>query len=280
MQLEELSLETMPVEEPTKAEIAAMLGEPIAAIDTRIRNTFTVLNKVAQGIINGHIRSAIVSGASGCGKTYTLETALMQAEEQERIRYQSVKGAMSAIGLYRQLFECSEPENVLVIDDCDSIFSDLDALNLLKASLDTGKHRKVHWNKESRVLDGEGVPRSFEFNGAVVFITNIDFTREIEAEKKMSPHYKALLSRCLYVDLGIHNRREILVRIGQVVHSPEFLQEAAISSTHAMEMMAWLGTNIDYTRTLSIRTVLQLASLVKTDRDWRSMAEVVMLRNR
>ena len=52
--------------------------------------------------------------------------------EAGEVNYQSVKGAMSAIGLYRQLFECSQQDSVLVIDDCDTIFGDLDAMNLLK----------------------------------------------------------------------------------------------------------------------------------------------------
>ncbi len=254
--------------------------EPYKDIDARLKNTFEVLGKVAQGIIHGYIKAAIVSGAAGCGKTYTLEKALTRAESDGLVTYQSVKGAMSAIGLYRQLFECSEEGHVLVIDDCDSIFADIDALNLLKAALDTGKTRKVHWNKESRILDEEGIPRSFEFNGAVVFITNIDFTAEIEADKKMTPHYKALMSRCMYVDLGIHSKREILVRIGQVVLGRDFLRENDLNKEQAQEMMVWLTTNLSRVRTLSIRTILQLTSLVRTDKDWRKMAQAIMLRSR
>lgn len=253
-------------------------AEPMPDIDLRIRNTFAVLGKVGQGIIDGNIKAVIVSGAAGCGKTYTLETLLGKAEAEELISYASVKGAMSAIGLYRELYLSREPSSVLVIDDCDSIFADIDALNLLKAALDTGKTRKVHWNKESRVLEEEGIERSFEFEGSVVFITNIDFTAEIEADKKMSPHYKALMSRCMYVDLGIHSKREILVRVGQVVFSQSFLKENGITKAQSQEMMKWLAPNLARVRVLSIRTVLQLASLVKTDDDWKAMAEAIILK--
>jgi hypothetical protein len=256
------------------------VGETMQEIDQRLRNTFTVLEKVANGIVQGNIRAAIVSGAAGCGKTYTLERCLARGESHGLINLNTVRGSMSAIGLYKQLYECSNERGVLMLDDCDSIFGDLDALNLLKASLDTGKSRRVHWNKESRVLDEEGVPRSFEFNGAMVFITNIDFTAEIEAEKKMTPHYKALMSRTMYVDLGIHSKREILVRIGQVVFSPTFLKDNEIKKEQAQEMMAWLTQNLTRVRTLSIRTILQLTSLVKTDPDWRSMAQAIMLKTR
>lgn len=251
----------------------------LAEIGNRITQRFQVLERVAQGVVAGHIRGLIVSGAAGVGKTHTLETALTAAEVQGKVRYQSVRGSMSSIGLYKQLFEASEPGNVLLIDDCDSIFGDLDALNLLKTALDTGGTRRIHWAKESRVLDQEGIPNSFEFKGSVVFITNIDFISEIAAEKKMSPHYSALLSRCLYVDLAIHNRREVLVRIGQVVFSTAFLANNGLTEAQAADMMQWLSTNLNRVISLSIRTIIQLASLVKTSRnDWEMMANNTMVR--
>jgi len=267
-----------------EAAVGQMLDIPdeesLDQIDARIKNTFTVLVKVARGLIEGNIRSVIVSGAAGCGKTYTLEHELTNAENEELISYDSVKGAMSPIGLYRKLWENREEGRVLVIDDCDSIFGDLDALNLLKAALDTTKHRKVHWNKESRILDEEGIDRSFEFDGAVVFITNIDFTAEIEQEKRMTPHYKALLSRCMYVDLGIHSKREILVRITQVMFSKQFLRDNRLGREHAQDMFKWLNKNLERVRALSIRTILQLAALVKTDADWVTLANTIMLKRR
>ena len=51
--------------------------ETMKQIDERIRRRFSVLEKVAEGVANGHIRSAIVSGATGCGKTW-LGCALAQ----------------------------------------------------------------------------------------------------------------------------------------------------------------------------------------------------------
>lgn len=255
-----------------------VVAETMAEIDARIKHTFAVLNKVANGVIDGYIKAAIISGAAGCGKTYTLEAALTKAQREGKIRYESVKGSMSAIGLYRSLFECSGEDSVLVIDDCDSIFGDIDALNLLKAALDTGKTRKVHWNKESKVLNDEGIPRSFEFQGSVVFITNIDFAKEIERDGKMSPHYEALLSRTMYLDLGIHSKREVLVRISQVVYSDTFLKENRVTKDAAKDMMAWLTANLPRIRVLSIRTILQLVTLVKTDGDWKDMAEAILLR--
>ena len=254
--------------------------ETMQEIDARLRNTFSVLEKVANGVIGGHIRSVIVSGAPGCGKTYTLERCLDRGQSHGLINFETIRGTMSGIGLYKKLYEHSDAGSVLMLDDCDKIFDDIEALNVLKSSLDTSKTRRVHWNKESRSLAEEGIPNSFEFNGAMIFITNIDFCSEIDAEKKMTPHYKALVSRSIYVDLGIHSKREVLVRIGQVVFSPAFLRDNELKKEQAQEMMAWLTQNLAKIRLLSIRTILQLTSILKTDPDWRSMAKALMLKTR
>jgi hypothetical protein len=254
--------------------------EGMAEINERISHVFRVLNKVSLGIIRGHIRSAIVSGAAGCGKTYSLESAFTKAEAAGTIVFRPVNGAMSAVNLYKLLYECNGENHVLQIDDCDSIYSDLEALNLLKAALDTGKKRMVHWNKESNVLDNDGIPRSFEFKGSVVFITNCDFVREIDRESKMSVHFSALMSRCMYVDMGIHNKNEIFVRMMQVVRSDEFLKNNGLTLTAANEMIKWLHVNLAKVRVLSIRTIIQLVGLVKTDGHWQDMAEVLMLEKR
>jgi ABC-type dipeptide/oligopeptide/nickel transport system ATPase component len=252
--------------------------ETMQAIDTRIRKTFTVLEKIAQGVANGHIRSAIVSGATGCGKSYTLESVLKNAERDGRINYNCVRGTISAITLYQELWNARKATDVLVLDDTDSIYGDLDALNLLKAALDTNPVRRVHYNKESRILAELGIDKSFDFLGRVVFITNTDLTRAVEKTSKMSPHYAALLSRSIYCDLGIHTKREVLVRIAQVIYSERFLTDNNITRAEAEAMMSWLAPNINRVRVLSIRTVLQLADLVKVDSDWQSLADTLVLK--
>jgi hypothetical protein len=84
-----------------------------------------------------------------------------------RKKYEVVKGAMSAIGLYCKLFNFADKDNVLVFDDCDSVLLDDLSLNILKAALDSKKSRRIHWNTDSFKLRNEGVPDSFEFKGSV-----------------------------------------------------------------------------------------------------------------
>ena len=265
------------VAEQAEVEIAVQTEESLQQIDTRIRRTFAVMGRIAESIISGEIRALIVSGATGCGKTYTLETAFREAEERGEITYRIVRGTMSGIGLYQQLWHTRTPNSVLVIDDTDNIFREMDCVNLLKNALDTGKRRRVSWLKESRVLKDEGIDNEFDHEGAVVFITNTDFQAKIDRGSAMSPHYNALLGRCLYIDLGIHTRREIMVRIGQVVFSQQFLTNNNITRQEAQEMVVWLRLHLDRVRVLSIRTVLALVTLVKSVENWKDMAEVTLL---
>ena len=146
----------------------------------------------------------IVSGPPGVGKSFGVEKVLgkhdMIATLGERpAKYQVVKGAMSAIGLYCKLYNYADKDNVLVFDDCDSVLLDDLSLNILKAALDSKKSRTIHWNTDSFKLRNEGVPDSFEFKGSAIFITNIKFDNV--KSKKLRDHLEALESRCHYICL-------------------------------------------------------------------------------
>lgn len=252
--------------------------ESIRDINARIRRKFTVLEKIADGIVNGHVNGVIVSGAPGCGKSYTLERALDTASTDGRISHTVVKGSLSAIALYQLLWDHRKRSQVLVIDDADSIYKDLEAINLLKAALDTGRRRHVHYNKESRILADAGIDRSFDYEGSMVFITNMDLARAAEKDTGMSPHYRAFLSRALYIDLGIRTQRDVLTRIAQVVFGDEFLTENAITKETAVEMVSWLQENVNQLSSLDIRSVVKLVSIVKIDPDWRTLAAETMFK--
>jgi hypothetical protein len=266
---------------PVAPATAVPVTETMQQIDARIRRTFRVLDKVATGVVHGNIRAMIVSGAAGCGKTHNLKAVLEQGKSDGFCTFTEVGGTSSAIGLYQLLWDARDAGNVLMLDDCDTIFADLEAVNILKRALDTGKRRRVSWNKESRVLAERGIDNSFDFEGGVVFVTNTDFTSEIAKQNKMAPHYSALLSRSLYMDLGIHSKREVLVRIGQVIFSQEFLRSNELTPSMGKDMMAWLTRHLNRVRVLSIRTAIQLANFMHTDpTEWEELAESTMLKTR
>ena len=107
-------------EQPKETETEAM---------DRIAARFEVLDEMSRAAINGDIRAMIVSGPPGVGKSYGVETQMEKASmfdklAGKKVRFQIVKGAMTALGLYSQLYKYSDTKNVLIFDDCDSVFTD------------------------------------------------------------------------------------------------------------------------------------------------------------
>jgi DNA-binding NarL/FixJ family response regulator len=225
----------------------------------------------------------IVSGAPGVGKSFGVEKVLSKhdlladvAQNSKLKKYEIVKGAMSAIGLYKKLYEFSDRKCILVFDDCDSVLLDDLALNILKAALDTSKKRTIHWNTDSRSLIAEGVPNSFDFNGGAVFITNINFANV--KSKKLQDHLAALESRCHYIDLTIHTEREKMLRIRQIV-ADGMLAEYEFSEAQQTELVDFIADNKARLRELSLRTVLKAADLIKSfPAKWQRVAEISLMR--
>ena len=185
----------------------------------RLRERFEMLEDMTRATKKGDVRAMIVSGPPGVGKSFGVEKVLGKHDliatlGDRPAKYQVVKGAMSAIGLYCKLYNYADKDNVLVFDDCDSVFSDELSLNILKAALDSKKSRTIHWNTDSFKLRNEGVPDSFEFKGGAIFITNIKFDNV--KSKKMRDHLEALESRCHYIDLTIDTDREKMLRLSLI----------------------------------------------------------------
>ncbi len=187
-----------------KAREREVAKETDEQIVDRLRERFQILTDMTKAVKQGLVRAMIVSGPPGVGKSFGVEEVLQKDDlfntlAEKKPRYEVVKGAMSAIGLYAKLYEFSKSGNVLVFDDCDSILMEELSLNILKGALDSSKRRFISWNTDSRILRSEGIPDRFEFCGAAIFITNIKF--EHVRSKKLRDHLDALESRCHYIDL-------------------------------------------------------------------------------
>ena len=250
----------------------------------RLRQRFQILDDMTRAVKKGDVRAMIVSGPPGVGKSFGVEKVLGKhdlmadiAQNEKLKKYEIVKGAMSAIGLYKKLYEYSSKKNILVFDDCDSVLLDDLSLNILKAALDSSKKRTIHWNTDSRLLRSEGVPNSFEFQGGAIFITNIKF--ENVRSKKLRDHLEALESRCHYLDLTIDTEREKVLRIQQVVTECGMLDDYEFSDVAQQELLFFIDDNKKKLRELSLRMVLKLADLRKSmPSNWRAVAEVTCMR--
>jgi hypothetical protein len=244
----------------------------------RIATRFEILDQMAKACIAGDIRAMIVTGPPGVGKSHGVIEQMNKASLFDKIsnrkpRFEIVKGAVSGIGLFATLYKYSDAKNVLVFDDCD-VFTDPDALNVLKGALDSGKKRRISWNKDSRLLRDEGVPNSFDFNGSIIFITNLNF--EDRRSNKIQAHVDALQSRCHFLDLTIETQRDKMLRIKQVHRDADggLFADYSFSASMADEILEFMEANQNRLREISLRMSLKIADLIKVSAsNWKLLAE-------
>jgi hypothetical protein len=260
--------------------VAKKVEETDEQIIERLRGRFEVLHEMTAAVKEGNVRAMIVTGPPGVGKSFGVEEVLNRNDIFDQManrppKYEVVKGAMSAVGLYTKLYEYSERGNVVVFDDCDSVLLDDLSLNILKAALDTSKKRTISWNTDSAILRREGIPDRFDFNAGAIFITNIKF--ENVKSKKLRDHLEALESRCHYVDLQMDTDREKILRIKQIV-SDGMLDHYNFDPIAKDEVVDFIEDNKNRLRETSLRTVLKVADLRKSfPTRWKDMANVTVM---
>jgi hypothetical protein len=247
----------------------------------QIAERFAILQEMAAAACAGYIRGMIVSGPPGVGKSHGIQQELEKMTLLDRIadrdpRWQVVKGAMTAVGLYCKLYEFSDEGNVLVFDDCDSILQDELSLNLLKAALDSGKKRRIFWNSDSRLLNQENIPNDFEFKGTVIFVTNVKF--ENIRSKKLRDHLEALESRCHYLDLTLDTDRDKFLRIEQIAETGELFLSQKLTDEQADEVLTFMQTNKAHLREISLRMAVKIADLYKTSKRWKEIASITCMK--
>ena len=265
-----------------KRNEALVARESDQEILARLGERFEILDEMTKAVRQGDIRAMIVSGPPGVGKSYGVEAQLQKADlfntlAERKPKFEVVKGAMSALGLYAKLYEFSAEGNVVVFDDCDSILMEDLSLNILKGALDSSARRFIAWNTDSRLLRSEGIPDRFEFKGAAIFITNIKF--EHVKSKRLRDHLDALESRCHYIDLQMDTAREKILRIKQVVQQGKMLERYDFEECQKDELIEFVEVNQLKLRELSLRMVLKLADLRKGfPKNWQAMAKTTCMK--
>ena len=248
----------------------------------RIRGRFEILDEMTKAAVAGDVRAMIVSGPPGVGKSYGVEkiveaACLFDKISGKRLRAEVVKGSATPIGLYQTLYKYSDKNCVLVFDDCDSILLDDVSLNLLKGALDTGKKRKISWLSESSTLRREGIPDQFNFNGTVIFITNLKFDKM--KSQKLRDHLDALQSRCHYLDLTLDTMRDKLLRIRQIANDGQLFEEYEFDTETQDEIIDFMCHNANRFREMSLRMAIKIADLRKSfPLKWKEMATVTCMK--
>lgn len=242
-----------------------------------INERFDFLTDFVNMVADRTSPSLLVTGEGGLGKTFTVNKALKDAglqntsdlvgygsddvllEHQSRRIYSVVKGYSTAKGLYRTMYE--NRNRIVIFDDCDSILRDPVALNLLKAALDSYDKRIISWNAES--FSDDDLPRSFEFRGGVIFISNLPIFKVDQA----------IRSRAICVDLSMNTAQKI-ERMTAIIKTEEFLPE--YDDEVKESALRFLDEMKDHAKELSLRTLISVTKVAGRGGDWKRRAEYLL----
>ena len=237
-----------------------------------INTRFSFVEKLVSMVSSGVQASAVITGEGGLGKTYTVRktleangkmdmTAIMAESEGDFVNdgYITIKGYSTAKGLYRTLYENNG--SIIVFDDCDAILKDPIALNILKGALDSYDTRWVSWNSEMK--ESDDLPRTFEFTGQIIFISNME-------QDKID---QAVRSRSMMIDLSMTEDQKI-DRMEHIALSGEFMPET--DDQHKLDALNLLREIKDEVNELSLRTLISVTKIRSANKDWKDLATYML----
>lgn len=198
-----------------KTDQKTLDSQKYADVETIFQDIEDLTNMVAVG---GQ-PSLLITGMAGIGKTYIVTNTLSKNIGAEEDKWCSVKGKASTLGLYSNLF--LNRDKLIVFDDCDSVFSNPDAINILKGALDSYEKRTISWlspmtvNVSKMSADDRNefyddldtklatdpsnpkikYPSQFDFNGKIIFISNLPASKIDSAIKSRSMTIDVMLKR-------------------------------------------------------------------------------------
>jgi hypothetical protein len=142
------------------------------------------------------------------------------------------------------------------------VLKDPDALNLLKGALDSYDKRLISWNTS---FTDDSLPRSFEFRGGVIFISNMDKDRIGQA----------IRSRAMNVDLSMTAEQKI-ERMETIMESDEFLPDVPLQ--YKRDALECVRENKDVASELSLRTLIKAAKIRNSgSSNWKMLAKYMLV---
>ena len=185
---------------------------------------FDDMNAYVTSVILGRRPLALLCGAPGMGKTFRIMKNIKTAGLVMNRDYALLKGKCTPTALFKALHDYKDKGKVVLFDDCDSIFRDEDAINLLKAAYDSSDERWVSWNTSAAIPMDEELaqecddavwndaksrweyPKQFLYEGGGVIITNF----------RVGQIDTAIRNRALICDLDF-STKEILGLVENII---------------------------------------------------------------
>ena len=216
--------------------------------DFTLKERFTFLRAYIDIIIYKRASSLIISGDSGYGKSWEVLQAVTKANTPHIL----IKGFATARALYDTMYY--NRNKLIIFDDCDSILQDKVAINILKGGLDTYDKRVISWLSKST---DKTVPLSFDFQGQIIFISNLPLSKFDEAMK----------SRALTIDIFMTSEEKIS-KMYELVEDPNFLPQVEYIGKL---MSANILSKVVERKGMNLRTLMKAALVYEHTQDTQSI---------
>lgn len=227
---------------------------------------FNTLARMVHGVAMGALTALTVQGDKGLGKSHIVHNVLDTYDpsipggdllpEERRRSIKRITGKVTPLQLFTTLQDYANKKSIVLFDDCDSVWNEPDALNILKAATDTKPRRIVTWASSSNSRVGRD--QSYLFEGSVIVVTNAN---------PDNVHFRAFASRANKYRLRL-SLREKLLKIAQITYyAQEYDRQMAMEVCQFIYDHAHLlGDRLD------LRTFVHCYRLRTFDPDWQQLA--------
>lgn len=242
---------------------------------------FDDMKNYIYNVIAGRRPLALLCGAPGVGKTFRVMQAVKGTGKEHNRDYKLLKGKCTPAALYTALHDYKDKGKLIIMDDCDSVFKDPDAINLLKAAFDSSDERWVSWNISSPIpmatelaeVCDDAVwnenknrweyPKEFLYEGGGIVITNFN-AGQIDT---------AIRNRALICDLSF-TVQEVLDLIRGLAPKIGVGTVSTEAKEHALEYLQELADKKAPVE-LSIRSFTLCAELYMSDAPEKSIKRMI-----
>jgi len=225
---------------------------PADDVEPPYRARYRILERLTALVGGGKINGLLVTGQPGLSKTTTVLKTLASMGLVEGVGFAVYKGHTSPFGLYQTLWneQKAATGRIIIFDDCDTALG-RDGINLVKAALDDKPKRVVSFVSSKLP---HGVPTQFEFDGRIIFISNLPQSRLDQAA----------MDRCHCVEISL-SRTDLFHFIEQEVLPHDYLSTNVQQRRYVFRRMkaALQRSPVQ----ASVRLYVKLLSLWVHDRD-------------
>jgi hypothetical protein len=233
-----------------------------------INQKFDFMSNLIRMVIDDVTCSLVITGSGGLGKSTSVFKALKDAGLVKDKDFTLLKGYTTPRGFYEFLYRHNS--ELIVIDDCDSVFDTETGVNILKGALDSFDDRSICWQARESARDGEedAIPNKFEFTGRIIFISN----------RSQEDVPQPIRSRSMKIDLTM-DVNERLQRIEFLL--PNLATREGMSLAQAKEAYDLMAANKALIRDINIRTMVMTLRVRKTAHidSWKDLAVFQLVHN-